>query len=180
MKLEWRTNEDWWASVMYIGTGALGMWIARDYPFGSALRMGPGYFPSVLGGIMVVMGVYVIAWGLRKDHEKIIGNWSIRALIVLPLSMIAFGILMEEAGFIPAMAALIPISAAAGRGLQVGGGRGAYHRPHHRVLVWVHLPPGLAVSSDQGHVGLLIWTYSTTSSSVSPSRCRCRTCGSAS
>jgi uncharacterized membrane protein len=115
MKLEWRTNKDLWASVMYIGTGALGMWIARDYPFGSALRMGPGYFPTVLGGIMVVMGIYVLALGLRKDHEKIQGNWSIRALIVLPLSMIAFGILMEEAGFIPAMAALIPISAAAGR-----------------------------------------------------------------
>jgi len=115
MKLEWRTNKDLWASVMYIGTGALGMWIARDYPFGSALRMGPGYFPTVLGGIMVVMGIYVLALGLRKDHEKIIGNWSIRALIVLPISMIAFGILMEEAGFIPAMAALIPISAAAGR-----------------------------------------------------------------
>jgi len=113
--LEWRTNKDLWAGLMYIGTGALGMWIARDYPFGSALRMGPGYFPSVLGGIMVVMGVYVIALGLRKDHEKIIGNWSTRALIVLPLSMVAFGILMEEAGFIPAMAALIPISAAAGR-----------------------------------------------------------------
>ena len=115
MKLEWRTNKDLWASVMYIGTGAVGMWIARDYPFGSALRMGPGYFPTVLGGIMVAMGIYVLALGLRKDHEKIQGNWSIRALIVLPISMIAFGILMEEAGFIPAMAALIPISAAAGR-----------------------------------------------------------------
>jgi hypothetical protein len=115
MKLEWRTNKDLWASVMYITTGALGMWIARDYPFGSALRMGPGYFPTVLGGIMVVMGIYVLALGLRKDHEKIQGNWSIRALIVLPISMIVFGFLMEEAGFIPAMAALIPISAAAGR-----------------------------------------------------------------
>jgi len=115
MNLEWRTNKDLWAGLMYIGTGALGMWIARDYPFGSALRMGPGYFPTVLGGIMVAMGIYVLALGLRKDHEKIQGNWSIRALIVLPISMVVFGILMEEAGFIPAMAALIPISAAAGR-----------------------------------------------------------------
>ena len=115
MKLEWRTNKDLWAGLMYIGTGALGMWIARDYPFGSALRMGPGYFPTVLGGIMVAMGIYVLALGLRKDHEKIQGNWSIRALIVLPISMVVFGILMEEAGFIPAMLALIPISAAAGR-----------------------------------------------------------------
>jgi hypothetical protein len=100
---------------MYIGTGAVGMWIAKDYPFGSALRMGPGYFPSVLGGIMVVMGIYVLALGLRKNHEKIEGNLSLRALIVLPISMVVFGILMEEAGFIPAMAALIPVSAAAGR-----------------------------------------------------------------
>ena len=115
MKLEWRTNKDLWAGLMYIGTGALGMWIARDYPFGSALRMGPGYFPTVLGGIMVAMGIYVLVLGLRKDHEKIQGNWSIRALIVLPISMVVFGFLMEEAGFIPVMAALIPISAAAGR-----------------------------------------------------------------
>ena len=115
MKLELRTNKDFWAGLMYIGTGAVAMWIARDYPFGSALRMGPGYFPTVLGGIMIAFGLYVLALGLREDHEKIQGNWSIRALIVLPLSMVAFGILMEEAGFIPAMLALIPFAAASGR-----------------------------------------------------------------
>ena len=115
MNLEWRTNKDLWAGLMYIGTGAFAMTLALDYPFGSALRMGPGYFPTVLGGIMVGMGLYVLALGLRKDHEKIQGNWSLRALFVLPVSMVVFGILMEEAGFIPAMLALIPISAAAGR-----------------------------------------------------------------
>jgi uncharacterized membrane protein len=115
MKLDWRTNKDLWAGLMYITTGAIGMWIAKDYPFGSALRMGPGYFPTVLGGLMIAMGLYVLALGLRKDHEKIEGNWSIRALIVLPIAMVVFGFLMEEAGFIPAMLALVPISALAGR-----------------------------------------------------------------
>ncbi|HSF22141.1 MAG TPA: tripartite tricarboxylate transporter TctB family protein [Burkholderiales bacterium] len=115
MNLEWRTNKDLWAGLMYIGTGAIGMWIARDYPFGSALRMGPGYFPTVLGGIMIAMGIYVLVLGLRKDHEKIVGNWSIRALIILPVATVVFGLLMEHAGFIPAMLALIPVSALAGR-----------------------------------------------------------------
>jgi len=114
MNLEWRTNKDLWAGIHYIAVGAVGMWIAKDYPFGSALRMGPGYFPTVLGGIMVLMGIYVLALGLRKNHEKIQGNLSLRALIILPVAMVVFGFLMEEAGFIPAMAALIPISAAAG------------------------------------------------------------------
>lgn len=115
MNLEWRTNKDLWAGLMYIGTGAISMWIARDYPFGSALRMGPGYFPTVLGGIMIAMGLYVLALGLRKNHEKIVGNWSIRALIILPVATVVFGLLMEHAGFIPAMLALIPVSALAGR-----------------------------------------------------------------
>jgi di/tricarboxylate transporter len=61
------------------------------------------------------MGIYVVALGLRKNHEKIVGNLSLRALIVLPVSMVVFGILMEYAGFLPAMAALVPVSALAGR-----------------------------------------------------------------
>ena len=114
MKFDWRSNRDFFAGLLYIFTGAVGMWIARDYPFGSALRMGPGYFPTVLGGIMVVFGIAVLLMGV-KNNEKIKGNWSIRGLIVLPIATVVFGVLMEEVGFIPALAALIPISAAAGR-----------------------------------------------------------------
>jgi len=114
MKFDWRNNRDFFAGLLYILTGAVGMWIARDYPFGSALRMGPGYFPSVLGGMMIAFGIAVLMMGV-KNNEKMKGTWSIRALIVLPLSTVAFGVLMETAGFIAAMLVLIPFSAAAGR-----------------------------------------------------------------
>lgn len=114
MKFDWRYNRDFFAGLLYILTGVVAMVIARDYPFGSALRMGPGYFPTVLGGIMVAFGIAVLIMGVR-NNEKIKGHLSIRALIVLPIATVAFGILMEEAGFIPALAALVPIAAAAGR-----------------------------------------------------------------
>lgn len=114
MKFDWRSNRDFFAGLLYIVTGAVGMWIARDYPFGSALRMGPGYFPSVLGGMMIAFGVAVLLMGV-KNNEKIKGNWSFRALIVLPLSTVVFGVLMEAAGFIPALLVLIPVAALAGR-----------------------------------------------------------------
>jgi putative tricarboxylic transport membrane protein len=114
MKFDWRNNRDFFAGVMYITTGAVAMWIARDYPFGTALRMGPGYFPTVLSGIMILFGIYVLSLGI-KNNEKMQGNWSFRALIILPLSTVIFGILMEEAGFIPAMLVLVPFCASAGR-----------------------------------------------------------------
>jgi len=114
MKLELRRNKDFWAGMMFFLIGAGAIFMARHYPFGSTLRMGPGYFPIVLSIILIVFGIYVMLRGLRKN-EKIQGNWSIRALIVLPFSMVLFGILMDLAGFVPALIALCFVSAASGR-----------------------------------------------------------------
>jgi uncharacterized membrane protein len=115
MQLEFRNNRDFWAGVMLIIVGAGSVIIARNYSFGTSLRMGPGYFPSVLGGGLVLFGLYLVVVGLRHN-EKMEGgnNWSLRALIVLPLSLVLFGLLMEHAGFIPALLVLIFGSAAAG------------------------------------------------------------------
>ena len=106
-----RNNKDFWAGIMLIAFGAAAIFIARDYPFGSTMRMGPGYFPSVLG---TILGIHVMIIGLRTA-ETITVRCSTRALIVLPLSLIGFGVLMTDAGFIPAMALLVFGSASAGR-----------------------------------------------------------------
>ena len=118
MKLELRNNKDFWAGMLLIGTGAAAMFIARNYRFGSTLRMGPGFFPSVLGGLLIAFGICIMIMGL-KSSEKIQGRLSIRALIMLPLSLVLFGILMERAGFIPALAALVFMAAASGREFKV-------------------------------------------------------------
>ncbi|HEU4343320.1 MAG TPA: tripartite tricarboxylate transporter TctB family protein [Candidatus Binatia bacterium] len=113
MRIELR-NKDFWAGITFIGTGVASIFIARGYPFGSTMRMGPGYFPTMLGAILVLFGIYVVVIGLRRG-EKITVRCSLRSLIVLPLSVVAFGVLMTHAGFIPALAVLIFGSAAAGR-----------------------------------------------------------------
>ena len=112
MSLELRASKDFWAGLMLIGIGAAAMLIARNYPFGTALRMGPGYFPIILGALLIVFGLAILAYGLRS-REKIARSWSLRGLIVLPLSLVLFGVLMEHAGFIPAMMVLIFGSATA-------------------------------------------------------------------
>jgi uncharacterized membrane protein len=114
MRLELRNNKDFWAGMMFFGTGAGAMIVARHYPFGTTLNMGPGYFPMVLGGILIVFGAFIMLRGLRTK-EKIQGSWSPRALVMLPLSVVVFGILMNLAGFIPALTALVFLSAASSR-----------------------------------------------------------------
>lgn len=119
MDIRLRDNKDFWSGLMLIGAGAAALIIGLEYRLGSALRMGPGYFPSVLGGILILLGFLVLAKGL-KSGDRIEGRWSLRALILLPMSLVLFGLLMENAGFVPALLVLIVGSGAAGEDFKVG------------------------------------------------------------
>jgi len=104
---------------MLIAVGVAAVLMTRNIPFGTALRMGPGYFPTILGGVLALFGLWLVVKSLRHS-DAIEGGWSLRALIVLPLSLVLFGILMDRAGFIPALAVLIFGSAAASREFKLG------------------------------------------------------------
>jgi hypothetical protein len=113
MNLEFLERKDFWSGLMLIAIGGGAVLMARNYQFGSSLRMGPGYFPTVLGTFLILFGVYFLAQGLRSSAEKLEGSWSLRAFIILPLSLVLFGLLIDRAGFIPAMLVLIVAAATA-------------------------------------------------------------------
>ena len=112
-KVQLKDNKRFLSGIMFLIVGGVAIYMAKDYPMGSALRMGPGYFPLVLGGIIGLFGIWELIIGvLQADPVK--GNWSPRALIVLPISCVIFGVMMETLGFIPALIALVISSAFAG------------------------------------------------------------------
>ena len=113
-----KSQEDFWAGLMFIGFGILAIVVARDYPIGSALRMGPGYFPTYLGALLIVIGAVVAGLALRVQGEGT-GKWGWRPLIWLSAAFAAFGLLIESAGFVLALLALIVASSLAGRDTRI-------------------------------------------------------------
>jgi len=54
--------KDFWAGLMFIGFGLFTVaWSLTHYQMGTAVRMGPGYFPVMLGGLLAVLGAAVLA-----------------------------------------------------------------------------------------------------------------------
>lgn len=107
------TNQkDFWTGVLYIGFAAVALWIGRGYAFGSASRMGPGYFPRVLAGLLIFFGVLALVRGLRTSAPPI-GKVAWRAAAIVLFSMVAFGLLLERAGLLIALVVLILGSASA-------------------------------------------------------------------
>jgi hypothetical protein len=119
MKGKFRGNRDFWAGIMFAAVGVVAIIMARDYPYGSMLRMGAGYFPTFLGVILILFGITIMVQGLRKG-EAIEGSWSLRALFVLPAITVLFGVLLERTGFVPALAVLAFGSATAGSDFRWG------------------------------------------------------------
>ena len=107
-------QQDFWAGLMFIGFGLLAIVVASDYPRGTAVRMGPGFFPTYLGVIMIVIGALTTGRAIRVPG-KTVGRWGWRPLLWLSAAFAAFGLLIEGAGFILALLALIVASSLAGR-----------------------------------------------------------------
>lgn len=113
MKVNLWENKDFLAGLLMIIIGAIAFYMALDYPFGSALRMGPGYFPRVLAGMFITFGIVVGLRGLRIK-EKVEGIWGWKALALITAAFVAYGWLMDRIGMIPSLVVLFFVSALAG------------------------------------------------------------------
>ena len=106
-------NKDLLAGLMFIVIGVVFLVGAYNYQMGTAARMGPGYFPRILGATMAALGVVVAAIGLKNQAQwaatEGIG-WSWKPVIILTAAVVLFGFALPLAGMVIAIALLTVIS----------------------------------------------------------------------
>ena len=119
-----KNQKDFWSGLMFIGVGAAFAIGAQNYTVGTGARMGPGYFPLVLGVLLAILGAIITFKSLTvatPDGGKI-GKWAWRPLLFIILSNLVFGVLLvgipewgiPHMGMIIAIIALTFIAAYAG------------------------------------------------------------------
>jgi hypothetical protein len=98
-----RAPKDFWSGVLFIVIGGFGVYLARDYAFGSTLRMGPGYMPTVLSWLTAVIGVVVLlrSFVIAGDGVSGIRLWP---LLTVLLAIVIFGLTIERLGLVAATA----------------------------------------------------------------------------
>lgn len=106
-------NKDTLAGGVFVLFGVVAFAIALRYEAGTLLDMGPGYFPRMLSGLLVLLGLGIMARGLLA-RSRSFASWAFKPLFILTLAAILFGFLVEKVGLIPSLAVLIVVSATAG------------------------------------------------------------------
>lgn len=91
-----KSQPDFYSGVMFMVCGVAFAWGATNYTVGNAARMGPGYFPLMLGALMALVGVVVTfnALGGGMPGEDKIGKWAWRPLFYVIAANVVFGVLL--------------------------------------------------------------------------------------
>ena len=112
MKL--RNHQDLWAGIMFIALGVLFVLLSRQYQLGTAAKMGPGYFPTVLGGLLALLGLMIVASAFAKSNiEAKLAKVGWRELFLVLLGVGLFAVLLPKFGLVIALFVLIFVSALA-------------------------------------------------------------------
>jgi hypothetical protein len=116
--------------------------LARAYPFGSSMRMGPGYFPTILGGLLALLGAAVLVRGLLVRDEPI-GRVEVGTTLLILAAVALFALTVERLGIVVSVALVVLVSA-----LPSG------HFRWHEVTVLALVMAGLAVGLFTYGLGL--------------------------
>ena len=119
-----KSQKDFFSGLLFIAVGVAFAWGATNYKVGDAARMGPGYFPLLLGVLMAIVGLAVTFTSMTVETEdgERIGKFAWRPLFFIILSNLMFGVLLgglpsvglPYMGLVAAIIALTFIAALAG------------------------------------------------------------------
>jgi hypothetical protein len=119
MALHIRNPKDFWTGVIFMAFGAAAVLLGRDYPFGTAFKMGPGYFPTMLGALLTLVGLVTVLRGLWRPGTGV-GRFSHRETFLVLTATVLFGVLLRGAGLIVAVLLLVVTGAYASRNFRWG------------------------------------------------------------
>ena len=106
MQLKICSQKDFYAGLMFVGFGVFAIYESRQYDMGAIERMGPGYFPTILGVLLVCLGLAVFARSFFAGVTTKI-RIDLRPIVLVLLGVLAFGLLLDSAGLVIASFALI-------------------------------------------------------------------------
>lgn len=114
MRPQIKSPEDFWAGLMFIAFGLTAIVVAQTYPMGSAVRMGPGYFPTGVGAVLMALGAAITVRSLKISGRKV-ERFAWRSIVMLSVAFATFAWAIDRIGFIAALFIVIVLSSLAGR-----------------------------------------------------------------
>jgi putative tricarboxylic transport membrane protein len=107
-----RNPKDFFAGLLFIAFGVVAIVVGSNYALGTAARMGPGYFPRILGILLITLGGALALRSLKTQGAKV-PRFLWRPLLLVLGSVVVFGFIVEQVGLLLSTIVLILSASAA-------------------------------------------------------------------
>lgn len=114
MQILKRNPKDLWTGVLFIAVGLAAIVFVRNHQMGTAMRMGPAYFPTMLGLLQVLIGIAVMLRALVRPGLPL-GQFSPVKIAWVLGAIVLFGLLLRGLGLIIAIIVIVVLSAYASK-----------------------------------------------------------------
>ena len=114
MALRIKSSQDFWTGCAFMAFGAGTAVLAQAYPLGSAARMGPAYFPTVLGALLAGIGLVILLKSLASGDGGHVERVHVWLLLRVLLAVIAFAVLLNPLGLVLTTIIVVMLAAWAG------------------------------------------------------------------
>jgi hypothetical protein len=115
-------RKDVLAGLLFVAVALIGLYVSRNYPIGTAVRMGTGYVPRLLCWLLLGLGAWVLVQGFFETQSERAASLSAtaawRPLVFVTASLVIFGLSIERLGLVLSILLLIIVGAAGARGLR--------------------------------------------------------------
>lgn len=107
-----RNEKGFWSGVMFCAIGLAFVVLARNYDFGTARALGPAFFPSALGAILIGLGALISFQGLtiHAGAEGKVEKFHFGPLLWVLGAIVIYGLILLKAGLMLSMVVLIVVS----------------------------------------------------------------------
>lgn len=104
-----RITKDGLGGLLFAGIGLAALLISWNYPVGSTLSMGPGYFPRVVSVLIMALGLLLYLRSLNDREAEPMGEIAWRPLIIITAAIAGFALLIQF-GTIVSVAFLVVVA----------------------------------------------------------------------
>jgi putative tricarboxylic transport membrane protein len=101
-----RLSTDLLTGLLFLALAAFALAYGWSYPMGTAARIGPGYYPTLVASGLILLGLVLVVRSFFVPSDTI-GEISLRPLFFVLLGTLVFGLMVEHSGFVLASIVLV-------------------------------------------------------------------------
>jgi len=138
VRIRIRSPQDFGAGLLFLAIALFALWVARDYPVGTAVRMSSGYLPRLLCFVLILLGSYVTLRSLVVEGPAVT-RIRLRPLVMITVAIVVFAVSIKTLGLVLATVLLTLI--------------GGYASPNVRLVEMLAAAAVLALMA----IAIFVW-----------------------